>query len=176
MRRRRISTAGLALAAISGPAIALVMLTAGSAAAAAGQPAVTASVQQRLALTSDVIGATREHAKATGKLTATGTAIFGRRSGTTARTWLVFKHGSIKLVTFQTSSSASVPNPSTCKFTEVFRGSYEFRGGTRRYVHGAGSGHFVTKFWGRLKRVNGSCTSQLAAFRQGTWTSGSISW
>ncbi len=173
MRRFRTAVAGLALAAVAGPAA--LVLAAGSAAAAAGSPhpAAAAKIQEHIAMTSNVAAATKEHVKARGVLTATGTAVPGKHAG---RTWLTFSAGSVRLLSTQTSGSASVPNPTTCKFTEVFRGTYQLRGGTRRYAKAAGSGHYVTKIWGKLTRKKGNCTATLASVRQGTWTWGSMRW
>jgi hypothetical protein len=173
MGRYRTAVTGLALAAVAGPAV--ILLGAGGAAATTGsaRPAAVALVQEHFALTSNVAAPAKEHVKARGVLTAAGTAYPGKRKH---RTWLVFKRGSVRMVTTQVSASASVPNPATCKFTEVLRGTYQLRGGSRRYAKAAGSGHYETKIWGKLTRKNGSCTAKLASVRQGTWTWGSMSW
>lgn len=183
MGRHSRAAVVMTLITITGLVAALPALIAGSAAAAtrpaasAVRPAAAARADEHLVLTSSTVGATKEHVKARGVLTATGTARVAAKGGGRTTAWLVFKHGSARLVTDQASSSASVPNPATCKFTEVFRGSYQITGGTRRYAHAAGTGSYLTKFWGRLKRPKGGgCTGQLASFSQATWTWGSMSW
>lgn len=201
MNRRRVSAVGRVVLGITGPAMALSVLAApGSAAAApgpataprlaravsaagpaAGQaatggPAVTGQIQEHLTLTSAASTSTRAHVRARGVLAAAGTAYVRKSAAGHAVTWLVFKHGSLRLLTHRSSLSVSVPDPATCKFTEVAHGSYQIRGGARRYVHAAGSGSYLTKIWARLKRKDGSCTGQLASFWQGTWARGSLHW
>jgi hypothetical protein len=60
--------------------------------------------------------------------------------------------------------------------TEVYRGNYRIRGGNGRYAHAAGTGSYVTRIVGELRRKNGDCTSSLAWFWQSTKTAGSMSW
>jgi hypothetical protein len=151
------------------------MFPSGSAAAAAApsRPAAVARVQERFTLTANVATARKERVRGRGVLSAIGTAYPGQRPH---RTWLVFKRGSVRMVTAQDSASVSVPNPATCKFTEVFRGTYQLRGGSHRYARATGSGSYETKLWGQLTRKKGSCTATLASVRQTTWTSGSMRW
>jgi hypothetical protein len=168
----------------TGALAALLTLTGGAVAAAA--PAATAATGPALAaaksgheqfhLTSKVATARRQQAQATGVLTAHGHAVLGTETGDRQTIWLVFSHGSVRLVTKVTSKSASVPNPTTCKFTEVYRGDYRIRGGNRRYARAAGTGTYSTKISGKLKRQDGSCTSTLSWFWQSTKTTGTMSW
>jgi hypothetical protein len=171
MRKHRLAVA--LAAAVTGPALAVCLLAAGPA-AAASRPAVAAAVQQHLAITSDKAAPPKANVKASGVLSATGVAYPRKVSGGHATAWLVFKRGSLRLVTTRTSSSETVPNPATCKFTEVVHGTYAVRGGARKYLHATGSGSYLTKIYGRLVRKNGSCTGTLASVWQGTWTWGSL--
>ncbi len=102
--------------------------------------------------------------------------MLGRKFGNRRVIWLVFGRGSVRLVIRLSSRSASPPNLTTCKFTESARGKYWIRGGKRRYAHAAGTGTYVTRITGRLKRKNGSCTSTLRSYRQSTTTTGTMSW
>jgi hypothetical protein len=188
MRRR--STAAAVMAAITSSAAllaaalsvaALPLLTAGSAAAAtipaaAAGPAAATGVAEHIAITTRDADSDKAQVKATGVFKAKGTAHTGALSGGKATDWLIFKYGSVRLVTYQTSSWASVPNPSSCKFTEVFHGTYAIHGGTRHYASATGSGHYLAKIWGRLKKEKGSCTDTLASFYEGTWAWGSMHW
>jgi hypothetical protein len=172
--RAAISTGALAaLLTLAGGAVAA------AAPAAAGQAPAAAAARhghEQFRLTSNVADASSQHVQATGVLTAQGHAVLGPKRGNRQVTWLDFGNGSVRLVTEPTSSSGSPPDPTTCKFTEVYSGNYQVRGGNRRYVHAAGSGTYVTRIAGRLERKNGNCTSTLAAFRQTTTTAGSLSW
>jgi len=163
MRRCRTAIITLAVAGLLGPAAVL----------APAASAATSTVQQHFAITASQAAPKTEHVSARGRLKATGTAHAGKHKGVM---WLVFKRGSVRLVLTQTSGSASVPNPTTCKFTEVFKGTYLVRGGTRAYAKAGGSGNYHTKIFGRLKRSDGSCTSKLASVYQGTWTWGTLHW
>jgi hypothetical protein len=179
MRKPRMAVA-LAAVAVTGPVAALCVLAAGPAAAATGpagtaaSPAAALAVQQRLAITSDKAAPAKANVRATGVLKAAGFAYPRQVSGSRATAWLIFKRGSLRLVTTRTSSSVSVPNPATCKFTEVVHGTYAIRGGARKYAGATGSGSYLTKIYGRLIRKHGSCTGDLASVWQGTWTWGTL--
>jgi hypothetical protein len=120
-----------------------------------------------------------QQVQATGVLTATGR---GRVTVATPKhsvTRLVFRRGTVRLVTYPNPqrTSASVPDPSTCRFTEVVHGNYTVRGGTDRYQHAKGSGGYVTRIVGYLQVLSGGgCGSQLAKFWQRTRTWGSLRW
>jgi hypothetical protein len=171
--RAAIATGALAaLLTLAGGAVAAAAPTAGPTPAAAA----ARHGHEQFRLTSNVADASSQQVQATGVLTAQGHAVLGPKRGSRQVTWLDFSHGSIRLVTEATSSSGSPPDPTTCKFTEVYSGNYQVRGGNRRYAHAAGTGTYVTRIAGRLERKNGDCTSTLAAFRQTTTTAGSLSW
>jgi hypothetical protein len=126
-------------------------------------------------LTSGNANSNRQHVTATGTLTATGYALAGDFASSRAVTRLVFRHGRLRLVTKANQISASVPNPSTCKFTEEFSGDYVIRGGTGRYGNASGSGTYASSISGKLKKARGGgCSSRLASFYQSTTTQGSL--
>jgi len=179
--RYSASRAALATVALT----ALLSLAGGAVAVAAPPAAARAAVASTAAkhghelfhLTSAVATATRQHAQATGVLTASGHAVLGKKTGDGRVVWLVFSHGSVKLVTAQTSLSVSGPNLTTCKFTEVARGHYSIRGGRHRYAHAAGKGTYVTRVVARLKRDDGSCSSStFSSYWESTKMTGSMSW
>jgi hypothetical protein len=159
--------AGLLLAWPAGPALA---------APASTRPAAAAGhVPERFHLTSGDPSSSRQHVQATGIFTARGYARAGDFASGHAVSRLVFRRGAIRLVTKATQRSASVPDASTCKFTEVFSGDYVIRGGTARYRHASGSGIYVTRIFGRLKKARGGgCGTRLASFWQSTRTRGTV--
>jgi len=161
--------AGLLLAWPAGPALA---------APASTRPAAAARhVPERFRLTSGDPSSSRQHVQATGILTAWGYTRAGDFASGHAVSRLVFRHGAMRLVTRATHRSASVPNASTCKFTEVFSGDYVIRGGTARYRHASGSGTYVTRIFGKLKKASsGGCGTRLASFWQSTRTRGTLHW
>jgi hypothetical protein len=113
--------------------------------------------------------------EATGAFEARGYAVAGDFAAGHAVTRLVFSRGTVRLVTKATHRSVSVPNPRTCKFTEVFSGYYVIRGGAGRYRHASGSGSYVSRIFGQLKKTaSGGCGARLASFWQSTRTSGSL--
>ncbi|HUB39369.1 MAG TPA: hypothetical protein VMA72_11005 [Streptosporangiaceae bacterium] len=158
---------GLLLAWSAGPALA------GSVTA---RPAAAARhVPERFHLTTADSRSRRQHVHATGALTARGHALAGNFAARHAVSRLVFRRGAIRLVTKATHRSVSVPNPSTCKFREVFSGYYVIRGGTGRYRGAGGSGSYVSRIFARLKKARGGgCSEGLAAFWQSTRTWGSL--
>lgn len=162
--------AGLLLAWPAGPAMA---------APASPRPATPASARpaarERFHLTSDDPSTRRENVRATGAFTAAGYARAGNFAAHHAVSRLVFSHGTLRLVTKATYTSASVPNPTTCKFTEVFKGDYVIRGGAGRYGHASGSGTYVSRIYGQLKKASGGgCGMRLAKFWHSTRTAGSL--
>jgi hypothetical protein len=131
---------------------------------------------ERLYISGRPATARKDYLSASGVLKARGYALPGVLTGGRGTIWLVLRHGSIRLAIGVTSSSASVPNPQTCAFTEVYRGRYTVRGGRRAYAGASGSGTFYTRISGRLAKSGGSCTARLAWSRKHTWTSGSLAW
>jgi hypothetical protein len=159
--------AGLLLAWPAGPALA---------APASTRPAAAAGhVPERFHLTSGDPNSSRQHVQAAGVFTARGYARVGDFASGHAVSRLVFHRGAMRLVTKATQRSASVPDASTCKFTEVFSGDYVIRGGTARYRHASGSGTYVTRIFGKLKKARGGgCGTRLVSFWQSTRTRGSL--
>ena len=117
----------------------------------------------------------RQRLRATGVLDARGHAYAGRVIAGRARNWLVIPHGAIRLITLATAITVTPPT-STCRFTETYSGTYQIRGGARRYATARGFGTYVTKIVGRLARKHGRCTSTIVYFAQTTVTSGSLRW
>ena len=122
--RAAVTTAALtaALTLAGGTAATAAPLAASASAAAARQG------QEKFHLTTNVATASREQVEATGVLSAHGYAVLITRSGNRRVTRLVFSRGAIRLVTEVTSKSVSVPDPTTCEFTELYRGHYQIRG------------------------------------------------
>jgi hypothetical protein len=162
--------AGLLLAWPAGPAMAAV---------ASARPATPASARpaagERFYLVSHNPSSRRAKLQATGALTADGYALAGDFASQHGVSRLVFPDGTLRVVTKEKQSSESVPNPTTCKFTEVFSGSYVIRSGAGSYQGATGSGRYVSRIFGQLKMASGGgCGTQLAVFRQATRTAGSL--
>jgi hypothetical protein len=162
--------AGLLLAWPAGPAIA---------APASPRPATPASARpgarERFHLTSDNPSTRRENVQATGALTATGYTRAGDFAASRAVSVLVFPDGRLRLVTNATSTSQSVPNPETCKFTEVFKGSYMIHSGAGGYPNATGSGTYVSRIYAQLKKAKGGgCGTKIVKFWHSTRTAGSL--
>ena len=171
----RAMTAILAIAVAPGLLLAWSAVPA-QAKPAFARPAATArSVSERFHLTSADASSSRQHVQATGGFIARGYARAGDFASGHAVSRLVFRRGAMRLVTKATHRSVSVPNASTCKFTEVFSGSYVIRGGTDRYVHASGNGAYVSRIFGQLKKArDGGCGTGLASFWQSTRTRGTL--
>jgi hypothetical protein len=137
--------------------------------------AVAVAVAEHFHLTSADASSGRQHVRATGPLTGRGYALTGDFASGHAVSRVVFRRGALRLVTKARHRSVSVPNASTCKFTEVFKGDYVIRGGTGRYRHATGSGTYVSRISGKLKKTRGGeCGNQLASFWQSTTTQGTF--
>jgi hypothetical protein len=169
----RAATVAVALAA------GLLLAWPAGAANAAPARAVTRSAgdTEHFHLTSADASSNRQHLQAAGVLTAKGYALAGDFAGSRGVSVLVFPRGRLHLVTKATSTSESVPNATSCKFTEVFEGSYVIHGSAGRYRHATGSGSYVTRIFGKLKKTrSGGCGTGLASFWQSTRTTGSLHW
>lgn len=170
---------GLALTALAA-ALLLAWPAAPAMAAQASARSVTpgpakASARERFHLTSGDPSERRQNLHATGALTAHGYALAGDFAASRAVSVLVFSHGRLRLVTKATSTSESVPNPATCKFTEVFKGSYVIHSGAGGYRGATGSGSYVSRIYGQLKKAKGGgCGTKLVKFWHSTRTAGSL--
>lgn len=155
------------------PLLAVPLLTAGPALAGA----TGRSHHEQFILISHQADGSHQQVQATGVLTANG---YGRvtvatRKRSVAR--LVFPHGTVRLVTYPKRMSESVPDPSTCRFTEFVHGEYAVRGGAQRYQDATGSGGYNTRIVGHLQVLSGGgCGSKLVKFWQRTRTWGSLRW
>ena len=169
------AAARLAAPVLLVPLLVVPVLTAGP--ALAGTTARRA--QEQFILIGHQADGSHQQVQATGKLTASGHARVTAATPKHSVTRLVFPRGTVRLVTYPNPkrTSESVPNPSTCRFTEVVHGTYAVRGGARRYQHATGAGGYVTRIVGYLQvQSGGGCGSQLAKFWQRTRTWGSLRW
>jgi hypothetical protein len=174
-RPRAAAVAILAAPVLLVPVLALPVLTAGP---ALGVTAAT-SGQEQFVITGHQSDGTDEQVQATGVLMASGSGRVTVATPTRSVTRLVFADGAVRLVTYPNPkrSSESVPNPTTCVFTEVVHGGYAVRGGAQLYQSATGSGGYVTRIVGHLQILTGGgCGTQLAKFWQRTRTWGSLSW
>jgi hypothetical protein len=165
------------IAVVSAAVPGLLLTWSAGVAAAAPARAVTGSAAgaERFHLTTSDSSSDRQHVQAAGVLTATGYALAGDFAASRGVSVLVFRVGRIHLVTHATYASASVPNPASCRFTEVFKGSYAIHGSAGRYRRATGSGGYTTRIYGKLKKTSsGGCGSRLASFWQSTRTQGSL--
>jgi hypothetical protein len=177
--RTGLASTGLALTAVA--AALLLAWPAGPAMAAPASPrsatpsSARSAASERFYLISRNPSTRRAKLQATGALTADGYALAGDFASQHGVSRLVFPDGTLRLVTKEKQSSESVPNPTTCKFTEVFSGDYVIRSGAGSYQGASGSGRYVSRIFGQLKMASGGgCGTQLASFRQATRTAGSL--
>jgi len=157
------------------PLLALPVLAAGP--ALAGTAA--SSGQEQFILIGHQADGSGQQVQATGVLAANGHARVTVATPKHSVTRLVFPRGAVRLVTYPNPkrTSVSVPDPSTCRFTETVHGKYTIRGGAQRYQHAKGSGGYITRIVGYLQVLSGGgCGSQLTKFWQRTRTWGSLRW
>jgi hypothetical protein len=160
--------AAVASSALGGAAL----VTAGT----AGTAVLRRRSGERFVLSTRTVGARRLPVLASGALNAHGYAVPGGLTAGRHVTLLLFRRGSVRLLTLVDHGWALAPNLRTCWFKEVYRGGYRLHGGTRRYARATGSGRFVTTIIGRLARRPGGCRALLASVWISTVTSGSIRW
>ncbi len=170
----------LAGGAVAAPAAAVAGQPGGATAVVAQPAATPASAaelhgHEQFRLTTHSATSTRQRLRAVGVLDARGHADSGRIIAGRTRNWLVVRHGAIRLITTLTAMSVTQPT-AACVFTETYSGTYQIRGGARRYASARGFGTYVTKIVGQLARKHGRCTSAIAHFSQSTVTSGSLRW
>ncbi len=166
-----VASAGLLAAWPAGTAVAA-PASAPSGAAMATRPA---PAPERFHLTTDNSNSDRQQVQATGPFTQDGYAVAGIFSSSHSVSRLVFRRGTVRLVTSMTSFLLPPPNTRTCKFTEQFSGSYVIRGGFGRYPHASGTGRYVSRIFGQVwKRHDGICGYAVVSFWQSTRTVGSL--
>ncbi len=171
-----VGSAGLLAAWPAGTAVAA-PAAAQSASAQSAAPASARSVTapERFHLTTDNENSNRQQVQATGPFTQDGYAVAGIFSSSHSVSRLVFRRGTVRLVTSMTSFLLPPPNTRTCKFTEQFSGSYVIRGGFGRYPHASGTGRYVSRIFGQVwKRHDGICGYAVVSFWQSTRTVGSL--
>jgi hypothetical protein len=157
------------------PLLVLPVLTAGQALAG-----TTASRgQEQFIIIGHRADGSHAQVQATGVLAASGRARVTLATPRRGVARLVFPRGTVRLVTYPNPkrTSVSVPDPSTCRFTETVHGKYAVRGGAQRYQHARGSGAYTTRIVGHLQVLRGGgCGSKVAKFRQHTKAWGALRW
>jgi len=122
------------------------------------------------------VGATTDTLRATGAVVAEGHAVPSAIVSGHGTVRLELPKGSIKLSLDVLTSAATVPNPTTCDFSETNSGTYKVTSGSGRYAGASGSGNFHTRITASLVMSGGVCTAKLATYRkyQAAW--GQLRW
>jgi hypothetical protein len=131
---------------------------------------------EQFRISTHTVGARKDYLRAIGVLDARGEALPSAIVSGQSTVRLELRKGSIVLRLTVVASSATVPNPTTCGFTEASSGTFRISRGWGRYKGAAGSGRFRTRIRARLAKSRGVCTGKLAAYSKYQVASGSLSW
>jgi len=164
MRRTLVAAITLLTAAslVSGAAVAD---------ASASRPDRAPQVHFRIITT--VASSRRQSLLATGAFTAGGYLVPGRIVALRSTDRVVFPNGSFQMARHITHQWLPLPTAS-CEIRETLRGSYVLLHGTGAYRHISGSGGFVLRITGVLRRAHRKCGGPMTVFQQIVYAGGPV--
>lgn len=168
MRRTLVAAIALAsTAALAGGA---------TVAAASASPAGASAAKvphEHFRIISTTAGARRQSVLATGAFTAGGYQLPGKLVALRATDKMVFPGGSFLVARHITRQWLPLPS-STCFIQETLRGRYTLSHGTGAYRGISGSGSFVTRIRGVIRRSHGACGGPMTVFQEITYSGGPV--
>jgi hypothetical protein len=131
--------------------------------ASAARPA--RAPQEHFRIISTITGSRRQSLLATGSFTAGGYLVPGRLVALSSTDRVVFPNGSFQMARRITRQWLPMPTAS-CLVRETLRGSYVLEHGTGAYRHISGSGGFVLRIFGVIRRARRKCGGPMTVFQQ----------
>lgn len=148
-------------------------LVGGAAVADASAARPARAPQEHFRIISTITGSRRQSLLATGSFTAGGYLVPGRLVALSSTDRVVFPNGSFQMARHITHQWLPMPTAS-CLVRETLRGSYVLEHGTRAYRHISGSGGFVLRIFGVIRRAHRKCGGPMTVFQQIIYASGPI--
>jgi hypothetical protein len=168
MRRTLVAAIALAcVAALAGGATVAAASSSSAGASAAKAP------QEHFKIITTVLGSRRQSVLATGAFTAGGYEVPGKVVAGRAADKIVFPGGSFRVGRHITRQWLPLPT-GACLVRETIRGSYTVSNGTGAYRGISGSGTFVTRIRGVIRKSHGLCGGPMTVFQEITYSDGPI--
>jgi hypothetical protein len=115
----------------------------------------------------------RQSVLATGAFTAGGYQVPGRVVSLRSTDKMVFPGGTFQVARHITSQWLPLPT-SACLVRETLRGTYSLSHGTGSYVHISGTGAFVLRIRGVIRKTKGKCGGSMTVIQQITYAGGAV--
>jgi hypothetical protein len=122
---------------------------------------------------STTAGAKRQSVLATGAFTAGGYQVPGKLVNLRSTDKMVFPGGTFLVARHITRQWLPLPSK-TCFIQETLRGSYTLSHGTGAYRGISGSGSFVTRIRGVIRRSKAGCGGPMTVFQEIGYTGGTV--
>ena len=148
-------------------------LVSGAAVADASASRPDRARQEHFRIISTVIGSRRQSVLATGDFTAGGYLVPGRLVALRSTDRVVFPNGSFLMYRHITRQWLPLPTAG-CMIRETLRGSYLLGHGTGAYRGITGSGGFVLRITGVIRRAHGKCGGPMTVFQQIIYAGGPV--
>jgi hypothetical protein len=147
-------------------AITLASITAAPAVTLASPASAAAAFtgSEHFRIISVAASARRQSVLATGAFTAGGYQIAGQVTGLTAIDKFVFYNGAFRVTRHITSQVLPLPT-SDCQVSETIRGHLSISGGTGSYRGMSGSGGFLLRISGVIRKSHGKCGGPMTAYQ-----------
>jgi hypothetical protein len=115
----------------------------------------------------------RQSVLATGEFTAGGYVVPGRVTALRSTDKMVFPSGTFQVARHITRQSLPLPT-SACLISETIHGTYSLRHGTRSFAGIGGSGGFVVRISGIIRKSHGRCGGPMTVYQQITYAGGTV--
>jgi hypothetical protein len=115
----------------------------------------------------------RQSALATGEFTAGGYVVPGQVTGLRSTDKMVFPSGTFLVARHITRQSLPLPT-SACLISETIHGTYSLSHGTKAFAGISGSGGFVLRITGVIRKSHGKCGGSMTVYQQITYESGTV--
>jgi hypothetical protein len=138
----------------------------------ATRPSV-ASGAEHFRIISVAASSRRQSVLATGAFTAGGYQVPGQVTALRATDKMVFPNGTFLVSRRITKQVLPVPT-SSCQIAETIRGTLSISGGTGSYRGISGSGAFLLKISGVIRKSNGRCGGAMTVFQSINYEGGTI--
>jgi hypothetical protein len=129
--------------------------------------------QEHFRIISTVTASRHQSVLATGAFTAGGYLVPGRLVALRSTDRVVFPNGSFLMTRHITRQWLPLPTPS-CLIRETLRGGYVLSHGTGAYRGISGSGGFVLRITGVIRRAHRKCGGPMTVFQQLIYAGGPI--
>jgi hypothetical protein len=129
--------------------------------------------QEHFRIISTSAASRRQSVLATGAFTAGGYQVPGRVVSLRSTDKMVFPGGTFQVARHITSQWLPLPT-SACLVRETVRGTYSLSHGTGSYVHISGTGAFVLRIRGVIRKTKGKCGGSMTVIQQITYAGGAV--